>query len=296
MKPELLFPEQSYACVHCGKSCGNWRIWVEDGLLESLHQQPLALQLQQRGIAYLRVEQDGQHSLNYDEQGRCHFFEADPSRCGLHSQAGWKAKPRTCRQFPFFLLETPDGIQVGLSFRCTGVQQGAGKDWEQHRGDLEELLASGSYPKVGFEPVAVGRRRLDWHTYKLWEQEWRARLGQGQELLPWVWQSLHRWLPLGLECGEFSRLISNFVAQLEPYLQLEVVAPDRYGNRYLSHLLERKWLWAGPDWLARLVALLVAEQWLKRYSVDDIEGHWVSHRSDLDPVYAGLSESLLRFA
>lgn len=300
----MIFPKQRYRCIQCGKSCGQWRIWVEPHLVPSLREHPLALRLQVAGQPYLVEHQEGWHHLGYDENGRCFFLEGE-RRCGLHASTGWLSKPRACRQFPFFFLETPEGMQLGLSFRCSAVQQNVGVDWEQHRSDLEQLASTGSYRRVGFESAELGPTRLEWSDYLLWEASWRQQLLQGQTLRDIFYRHLVSCLDLQLLEADFARLLQNWtgsaLALLRTSLKLAEAGSDRESIRFFEHVLERKWLWLGENFLGRMLLLLVGEQlyWSAlaggTNAFDLVEGEWLGHRDDLGPVEEGLARTLLQF-
>ncbi|MFN8607389.1 MAG: YkgJ family cysteine cluster protein [Vulcanimicrobiota bacterium] len=299
---KLLFPAQRYQCIQCGKSCGEWRIWVEPELVDRLRRHPLALRLEVAGQDYLLQDGEDWHYLGYDHERRC-FFLQDQRLCGLHASSGWLSKPRACRQFPFFLLETPEGIQVGLSFRCSAVQQDLGLEWSEHEDDLRQLLASGQYQRVGFEPAVYGLQSLEWSTYLSWEQEWRRRLGEAT-----LASIFHAHLDLILPEPEFDRLLEGWTqsacALLRVQLAPAVAQVDEQSARYLAHVLERKFLWLGGDLLGRMLLLLVGERllWGARaagqgwpQAFDLVEGQWLGHREDLGPVQAGLAQTLIQF-
>lgn len=300
----MIFPKQTYQCIQCGKSCGQWRIWVEPDLVDSLRSHPLALRLQVAGQPYLVEHEQGWHHLGYDENGRCFFLEGE-RRCGLHASTGWLSKPRACRQFPFFLLETPDGTQVGLSFRCSAVQQNVGVDWEHHQSDLEQLVGSGSYPRIGFEPAWLGDSQLKWHDYLQAEANWRQQLLEGRRLRGIFHEQLSAWLGLTLAEADLARLVHTWTASALALLQtnLELADPgsDPESIRYFEHVLERKWLWLGENLLGRMLLLLVGEQlyWSAlaggQNAFDLVEGEWLGHREDLGPVEQGLAQTVLQF-
>ncbi|MBT9583107.1 YkgJ family cysteine cluster protein [bacterium] len=329
--PPFVFPQQRYACIQCGKSCGQWRIWVEPSLLDSLRQHPLALRLEVAGQSYLEVEEGGLHRLGFDQQGRC-FFLQDQHLCGLHASTGWQSKPRACRQFPFFLVETPEGVQVGLSFRCAAVQRDHGVEWSEHQHDLSQLLASGNYPKVGFDPAPVGRRSLTWSTYMQWEQDWRECLQSGQSLAAAVYARLQPLLDLLLDLNSFLALLEQSSASAVAWLEGDAsiaealneecayvsprrgpvsavaepfrVTPGETFARYLGHVLERKSLWLGRSFLGRLLLVLVGERLLHYYAnsfqdlgaaLDLVEGEWLAHSEDLGPLEETLAATLLQF-
>ncbi|MBX3166288.1 MAG: YkgJ family cysteine cluster protein [Candidatus Eremiobacteraeota bacterium] len=297
----MIFPKQRYQCIQCGKSCGQWRIWVEPDLVDSLRRHPLALRLQVAGQPYLVEHEGGWHHLGYDKNGRCFFLEGE-RRCGLHASTGWLSKPRACRQFPFFLVETPDGTQVGLSFRCSAVQQNLGVDWEQHRNDLEQLAGSGAYRRVGFEATSMGPVRLEWRDYLGWEASWREQLLRGFCLRAIFYHHLVTHLGLELAEVDFARLVQNWtlsaLALLQTPLELAELKSNGESIRYFEHVLERKWLWLGENFLGRMLLLLVGEQlyWSAGdKALDLVEGEWLGHREDLGPVEHGLADTMLQF-
>jgi len=277
LEGHFLYPRQRYQCIQCGKSCGGWQIWVEP---EEVHR----LELQ----AHVQADH-GHLRLLQDERGSCHFL-TENKLCQLHQQKGPQHKPRACRQFPFFLNQTPDGVQVGVSFRCTAVQQDRGVDWLEHQAVLEEWAALG-LPRLGFEPAPIDNFLLDWATYKRWEHDWLQDLAQGRTLQDSVESALLQALPR-LEAGGLRRLIPILSASAVGFLEgqsaeeaAEIAAAIRQGvpyqghraglvsglshpfqlhpdvdrNRYLSHALERKSLWMGHNFLGRLMMLLCAE-------------------------------------
>lgn len=213
MSSGWIFPQQRYGCIQCGKSCGGWRIWVEPELLETLQRHPLALEQ-----PVVQTDAQGAHSLRYDEHGRCRFVRSD-QLCALHADLGWSSKPRACRQFPFFLVDTPDGFHVGLSFRCSAVQQNRGVEWSEHVPDLEQLLAGAHYPRVGYEPARLGPTELSWDEYGEWERNWLAALAEGEELAPAVWADLQPRLGLLLDRSSFDSLVKSLAASAVGYLE-----------------------------------------------------------------------------
>jgi Fe-S-cluster containining protein len=283
---------------------------------------------QERGDLPLLADGD-QMQLAQDERGRCVLLTGD-NLCSLHRDHGWRSKPRACRQFPFFLLETPDGIQVGLSFRCTAVQQDLGQDWAEHESSLRELVESG-VPRVGFESVSIGSYPLDWFTYKSWEADWIEALPH--QLTAAVALSLSQALPLdGPTLERLVLLLSasavGFLESDDPDQAVAVAAavrsgqsylsprrgripalPDPFGAeldpqfaRYLAHVLERKSLWMGRNFLGRLLMFLAARPMLSYYqqlegfwaAVDRVEGEWLAHRRGLGVLEEQFASTLLQ--
>ena len=277
--------------------------------MDSFRQHSLALRLQVAGEPYLVQEENGWHRLGYNLQGRC-FFLQGKNLCGLHASTGWYSKPRACRQFPFFLLDTPDGVQVGLSFRCSAVQQDQGVEWSRHEADLTSLVESGNYPRVGFEPIAMGLGSVDWSLYKEWESEWLKQLALGRSL-EWIfWRHLSEKSGLALDAQSFADLLDRWTLSALALLReppppcVAEVGSSLDSIRYWSHVLERKSLWLGDDLLGRMLLVLVAERllfcalaesadWGRAF--DLVEGQWLAHRDDLGPVERGLAATLLQY-
>lgn len=308
---DWLFPaEVRYRCIQCGKSCQHWRVWVDAA---EAHDKPWEL------------EQDGLRlRLAQDVQGRC-LELSEQNLCKVHAD-----KPSVCRQFPFVLAESPDGVHVGVSFRCSAVFQGEGVEWSEHIPVLAELRARG-VPRIGFEPTLLGSFPLDWKTYKNWEALWVKHLPHS--LCGAVSNTLGT--ALGLHHQSLERLVLMLSASAIGFLEsrdnlgaAEVAAAVRAEKeykssrrgwtapvrnafegemnapaiRYLGHVLERKSLWLGSSFLGRLLMLLTAQRMLLYYTrlegfslaVDRLEGEWLLHRQGLEDVEQTFEETLLQ--
>lgn len=53
-------------------------------------------------------------ALRTTSEGRCGYLDSN-YRCTIHAHS---AKPQTCRRYPFFVIETPDGARVSTDHRC----------------------------------------------------------------------------------------------------------------------------------------------------------------------------------
>lgn len=56
------------------------------------------------------------HAMKVDAEGRCVMLAG--GKCMLHAKGGPRAKPSTCREFPFALVATPAGGRVVTAHRC----------------------------------------------------------------------------------------------------------------------------------------------------------------------------------
>lgn len=272
-----------------------------------------------------RLQADGPSlRLVQDERGRC-LELSEQNLCRIHAQ-----KPAVCRQFPFLLAQSPDGVHVGVSFRCTAVQKNHGGEWPEQAEVLKALACRG-VPQIGFEPLGLGAYQLDWDTYKSWEAHWLRRLplglceavaatmGAALGLHP---QSLERLVPLlsASAVGFLESLDNDAAGQVATCVRAEKeykshrrgwTAPIRNpfegqlepeAIRYLSHVIERKSLWLGGRFLGRLMMLLSAERMLLYYTrleglpqaIDRMEGEWLLHRQGLEVLEQTFEETILQ--
>lgn len=129
-------PDVRYGCVRCGKSCRHdWDIWIHRDLPARIEPH-----LRQLGLTFESafVHEEGRVRLARDEHG-CRFLQ--DSLCSLHCQLGVRNKPNFCQQYPWFFVETPEGLRVSASYTCTAVLQGAGPPLSEQRTEIEECLA-----------------------------------------------------------------------------------------------------------------------------------------------------------
>jgi Fe-S-cluster containining protein len=255
---------QGYACLQCGKSChSGWRVWLEPASQQRLEQHPVTAELRRSGYEPLILRDDDLACIAHRPDGRCPYLTPS-ERCSVH-----QTKPRTCLQFPYLLVETPSGCQVGLSFRCTAVQQNHQGDWDL--ATLERLRSTGSYPRVGFDPIPVRPGlTLNWDGYLLLERQLLERLD--------FWGLL----------GQFLRVEGD---ELRRRFQ-SVADPDTDVQRYLRHLVERKFL-VDECLLGRLGLLaLLAGSLVFARDIDWVEGELLLDTA----LHRRLAEQLLAVA
>lgn len=286
--PSLIFSKHGYDCLQCGKSCSKqWRILVDPDSKRRLESTEIYQLAVRRGYKPLKqVDQptgwhelcDASQKTSDESPSNCHFFAN--SLCQVHSSAGPEMKPRVCQQFPFLPLETPAGIFIGLSFRCTAVQANHGGSLESHREQLERLITGAKYRKVGFGAIPLNsseQTQCDWESYLSLESGLMDILNRASNPLDFLAKSNHL-LPLGtdptnglreffadLEGGtqvqDAFKLAWNSWTELSNYLSPRFQIPIRPGlirdflqsdfqgihKRYLWHLLERKFLLLGDS-------------------------------------------------
>jgi len=161
-------PEQAYECMKCANCCSDfWEISVDKESSERIQGYELS-----RIRASLRYYEPFKKSAVNPErtiirqaQGRCCFLTKQ-HLCGLHYFFGADAKPKTCRQFPFIFVKTPEGVYVSASFACLSVQRNEGTPLPQLEPAIRELYKEA--PEVTTIPEKIsldGKISLSWENY-----------------------------------------------------------------------------------------------------------------------------------
>ena len=126
------------------------------------------------------------HFMNRKPGGECVFLESGEvdSRacelCSIHRDIGYQAKPTTCKNFPFIVVETPDDIRVGASFYCHAIQQNAGRPLSAHQDSLADFPPARRM-SVGRNPVVLfDEHTTDWEGYKVLVDFIEAGASQGE--------------------------------------------------------------------------------------------------------------------
>lgn len=168
-------PDQSYDCVQCGRSCQGWDVQVDLATRGRIRGSELELRvLQETGLETTLV--GDRRVVMARRNDACIYLDGD-NLCRIHGQMGAGAKPHGCRQFPFFLVETPEDTFVGLSFYCTAAHRNQGRPLEAHEADIEGLLRKVPARRVGFSPLTLeDGRELSWDDYLRLEETVRDGL------------------------------------------------------------------------------------------------------------------------
>lgn len=203
----MKFAALRFDCHGCGRCCRTeWDIPVEQ---PDFPAQRLA------DGRYLLIRQDG-CCTQLDPEGGCR----------LH---GTPAKPRACRLFPFQLVATPAGVEVGVSFYCPSVYHGRGRLLQDHQPELEGLFEPPAMLATG--PIALNENEtLGWSGYTLLEEAL-------QQIVPHLWGSVR----------ELGHLAGRSLEELTPvWIPGQPFADEPLLRRYMGHLLERRYLLTGP--------------------------------------------------
>lgn len=185
---KLLIPEDSYfECTECGLCCGPFR---NSSVSLKTSRELMQSELGQRsGYLPVKILDDGSLSTADRADGGCRFL-TEEKKCELHETP---YKPRSCRQYPFIMRETPEGIVVGLSYSCPSVQANKGKPLEHYRAQLEAIVRE-KQPNVMPKLVSISwGQGVSWEVYSQLEKF----LTEGDEVAPRtspaLW-GLSRWL------------------------------------------------------------------------------------------------------
>ncbi len=171
--------DQNFECADCSKCCrSKWQIHVDEVARGKIKGTSLELRvIQQTGAPALEDADGGMSRVaKRKSDGACVFLNPD-DLCSIHAEVGSSSKPIGCRQFPFLIRPTPDGVMVGASFYCPSIQRSTGVPLSTYDGDIEALIREFGYQPVGFQPIPAGLgRSLDWATYRLFEERLLAWL------------------------------------------------------------------------------------------------------------------------
>lgn len=172
MKLEFL-ADQNFECKDCSKCCrSKWQIHVDEVAREKIKGTALELRVIQETGAPALEDSDGNLSrvAKRKSDGACVFLN-EHDLCSIHAEVHRKSKPIGCRQFPFLIRPTPDGVMIGASFYCPSIQKNSGVGLATYGSELEELIREFGYQPVGFQPIPLGLdKALDWPAYRLFEQ------------------------------------------------------------------------------------------------------------------------------
>lgn len=164
--------EQNFACKDCSKCCrSKWQIHVDEVARDKIKGTNLELRIIQESGAPALEDADGGLSrvAKRKSDGACVFLN-EHDLCSIHAEVDRKSKPIGCRQFPFLIRPTPDGVMIGASFYCPSIQKNSGEPLKVYQSELEELIREFGYQPVGFQPIPAGLGlSLDWPAYRLFE-------------------------------------------------------------------------------------------------------------------------------
>ena len=258
-------------------------------------------------------EKDGRFFAQKDAQERCTFLSPN-NQCQLHQ----RAKPSGCRQFPFRLTRTPDGIFVGASFYCPSIQANEGQPLPAFQAELENLAEH--LPLWGDKGLPVwGDCRLDWADYRRLEADILAQASAPQGVARGLWAlaqfSLNPRRPLAAyleRAGEALEPPDEPLILMEHYWfeklmrQLEQKPERLHGHppeppleRYLRALVERKTLINRRPLLGNLALMHLIPRFYKHWwarlgsaeaAIQECEHKIITHPNNLDDQVARMGD------
>lgn len=168
MKLEFL-PGQNFECTACARCCRGWTVHVDPATVERLRDAEVARQVSEE-LGRPAIEAGTEGAVTASRDGGCVFLDAR-NLCRIHGAMGSAAKPLGCRQFPFLIRPTPEGVKVGISFFCTSARENRGRPLETYEDEVRALVAEWGFRPVGEEPIRVFEdRALVWPEYLLLER------------------------------------------------------------------------------------------------------------------------------
>ena len=220
------FPSgQNFECSQCARCCRGWRIPVDPQTAQNLKSTPFGKRLE---------EKEGRFFARKNSQENCTFLTSR-MQCQLHAERGAAAKPRGCRQFPFRMTRTPDGIFVSTSFSCPSIQSNLGVPTPEYQRELQELAQD--LPLWGGDGIQVWRDcRLPWSGYAELEAFVLAKSSLEAGLAEAVW-ALAQYSLAPQRSLQF--YLERSAASLEPPDEPLILMEHHWFGQLLSHCGEK---------------------------------------------------------
>ena len=234
-------PGQNFDCTMCGRCCCDiWKVGVDEACRSRLAGSDLVAELRARGPVLVRGG-SGWRAAVCD--GHCVFLDGG-AKCSIQARYGEGAKPQGCTQFPFLLVQTPEGLVVGASFFCPAIQSNHGRPLPEWESWLGQFVVPGGVPSVGFQPVEAGRgRSLDWAGYLELERGLLADL-EAPERDQALFHRLVRFCRRLSDQDEVAHPYDPILLALRPYLMATLVGTLEAASPQEAPRLTRDFLFA----------------------------------------------------
>jgi hypothetical protein len=182
-------PDQNYDCVRCGYGCRHdWNVRVDQQRVENIRANYTPIKAIE-AVQPAFIDNDGDITLARTPEKHCVFLEGS-ANCGIHATLGIDAKPRDCQHYPLSMVDTPDGIQVGITYSCTAALRNVGSPISSQADSVTHWLREFQPTKLGYQPSAVfDDVTIEWSAYKHLETELQLAINQGN-CAKTLWQSL----------------------------------------------------------------------------------------------------------
>jgi len=157
---------QKYQCIACGRCCQNWEIHV------SKEEEKKLLQRDWKSLAprISGVEAVVGDGLLLFKENKCIFLEPD-LKCLIQAKCSYDEKPLSCRQFPIWVTETPEGKRITPSFFCLAVLRNQGVHLKENPELSPEAIAKFAISPVKLPINLLGQASVDWNEFRKYESE-----------------------------------------------------------------------------------------------------------------------------
>jgi lysine-N-methylase len=155
---------ERWECHHCGDCCKGTIVTLGDEDLRKFRGQRWEEHPDYRGTKVLVRSSlfGGRYRLAHGPDGYCVFRTAD-SRCRIHQEFGFAAKPRACRLAPLDLVPLERFACLTLHRYCPSAAAGRGPAIERQIQAAKELTATNDLPAQTPAPPPISpRQRLPW--------------------------------------------------------------------------------------------------------------------------------------
>ena len=186
--PDNLF----FECVNCGICCKNWHLEISADDCRNLTENESYLRLEKLipNVPPVYCSPENNKVSLHKVDDTCVMFQSNV--CLIHRELGYEVKPYVCRKFPFVLSGTPDGVFVGVSFKCESIRKKSGKPLTDYTSSIMRLLQENPPDNIGKETVALTDNfRVSWESYCLLEEFLLKCLE-----IPDIFSAV--WIPLGM--------------------------------------------------------------------------------------------------
>ena len=173
-----------FTCQSCGDCCrGEWLIGVDAASHAALKDVDWARHDPALGGGekftplQLPLASGERMTFARASSGACVFLTGE-NRCGIHRHLGYGAKPQVCREFPYHFVETPDGVEAGLSFACSAVLHHRGVPLAAQRAEVADVVAGSARITKVPDPITLySGVEIRWPQYRAIEEGLLAVLG-----------------------------------------------------------------------------------------------------------------------
>jgi lysine-N-methylase len=224
---------ERWDCHSCAVCCRGSVIQLDEEEVRRLEEQAWHQSPDYRGVRIL-VRQGlwkKRYRLAKRADGSCVFLMSD-GKCRIHCDHGAEAKPLICRMFPFQIVPLAEFACLTLRRSCPSAAAGRGRNIEEHRRSMCDLVQTGRMAPKRTKPPAVVRGHVpSWKdTLRVAEVIERLML---DERFPIVRRLVHglKFCDLLAEC-RLHKCSSGDLAEL--LKMLEGSAPEGAGELFQS--------------------------------------------------------------